>query len=61
MLSIMSLVESLGIFERNRVPVELKVLGLAFYIQLSSLGRAARGYPKSIKSLKPWFGSGLES
>jgi len=42
MLSIMSLVESLGIFERNRVPVELKVLGLAFYIQLSSLRRAAR-------------------
>ena len=41
MLSIMSLVESLGIFERNRVPVELKILGLAFYIQLSGLRRAA--------------------
>jgi len=61
MLSIMSLVESLGIFERNRVPVELKVLGLAFYIQLSSLGRAARALSEAIKSLKPWFGSGLES
>jgi len=46
MLSIMSLVESLSIFERNRVPVDLKILGLAFYIQLSSLGRAARRYPK---------------
>jgi len=36
------LVEGLGVFERNRVPVELKVLGLAFYIQLSSLRRAAK-------------------
>ena len=57
----MSLVESLGIFERSRVHVDLKILGFAFYIQLSSLGRAARRYLKSIKSLKPWFGSGLES
>jgi hypothetical protein len=37
MLSIKSLVEGLGVFERNRVPLELKVLGLAFYIQISSL------------------------
>jgi hypothetical protein len=42
MLSIKSLVESLGVFERNKVPVDLKILGLAFYIQLSSLRRAAR-------------------
>ena len=61
MLSIMSLVESLGIFESNRVPVVLKVLGFAFYIQLSSLGRAARALSEAIKSLKLWFGSGLES
>jgi len=46
MLSIRSLVESLGVFERNRVPVELKVLGLAFYIQLSSLRRAAKALPE---------------
>ena len=37
MLGIWSLVEELGVFERNRVPLELKILGLAFYIQLSSL------------------------
>jgi hypothetical protein len=37
MLSIRSLVEGLGVFERNRVPLELKILGLAFYVQLSSL------------------------
>jgi len=42
MLSIKSLVESLGVFERNKVPLELKILGLAFYIQLSSLRRAAK-------------------
>jgi putative transposase len=40
MLSIKSLVEELGVFEGNRVPLELKVLGL--YVQLSSLRRAAR-------------------
>jgi hypothetical protein len=32
----------LRVFEGIKVPLELKVLGLAFYIQLSSLGRAAR-------------------
>jgi transposase-like protein len=42
MLSIKSLIESLGVFERNKVPFELKVLGLAFHIQLSSLRRVAR-------------------
>jgi hypothetical protein len=35
MLSIKFLVEGSGVFERNKVPVELKILGLAFYIQLS--------------------------
>jgi putative transposase len=42
MLSIKSLIERLGVFERNKVPLELKILGLAFYIQLSSLRRAAK-------------------
>ena len=42
MSSIRGLVESLKLFERNKVPLELKVLGLAFYIQLSSLRRVAR-------------------
>ena len=36
------MVEELGVFERNRVPLELEILGLAFYVQLSSLRRAAR-------------------
>jgi putative transposase len=42
MLSIKSLVKKLDAFERNKVPLDLKVLGLAFYIQLCSLRRAAR-------------------
>jgi hypothetical protein len=42
MLSIKSLVEKLDVFERNKVPLDLKVLGLAFYVQLCSLRRAAR-------------------
>jgi hypothetical protein len=42
MLGIRCLVEGLGVFERNRVSLELKVLGLAFYIQLQSLRRAAK-------------------
>jgi len=61
MLSIRSLVESLGVFERNRVPLELKILGLAFYIQLSSLRRAARALLRFIGSLRQLFGSGLGS
>jgi putative transposase len=36
------LVEKLDVFERNKVPLELKVLGLASYVQLCSLRRAAR-------------------
>jgi putative transposase len=46
MLGIRSLVEGLGVFERNKVPLELKILGLAFYIQLSSLRRAAKALSK---------------
>jgi hypothetical protein len=50
MLSIKSLVERLGVFERNNISLELKILGLAFYIpfhiQLSSLKRAAKALSK---------------
>jgi len=35
-------VERFHLFERSRVPLDLKVLGLAFYIQVSSLRRTAR-------------------
>jgi len=42
MFSVRGLVERLRLFGRNRVPLGLKVLGLAMYFQISSLRRAAR-------------------
>lgn len=42
MFSVRDLVERLRLFERNRVPLGFKVLGLAMYFQISSLRRAAR-------------------
>jgi hypothetical protein len=43
MLSIKSLVEKLDIFERNKVPLDLKVLGLAFYVQLCKPQEGRKG------------------
>jgi hypothetical protein len=61
MLSIRSLVKKLDVFERNKVPLDLKVLGLAFYIQLSSLRRAARALSEihrvSKTAVWKWLGS----
>ena len=57
MLGIKSLVEELGVFERNRVPLELKVLGLAFSFQ--ALGGLLGLFPRSIGFLRQLFGSGL--
>jgi len=42
MFSVRALVERLRLFERNKVPWNLKVLGLAMYFQTSSLRRTAR-------------------
>ena len=42
MFSVRGLVEQLKLFERNKVPFGLKVLGLAMYFQISSLRRTAR-------------------
>jgi hypothetical protein len=49
------LVEELGVFEGNRVPLELKVLGL--YVQL--LGGLLGLYLRFIGFLRLLFGSGL--
>jgi hypothetical protein len=57
MLGIRSLVGGLGVFERNRVPLELKTLSLAFYIQL--LGGLLGLYQRLIRFLRLLFGSGL--
>ena len=42
MLKVKEIVEELKIFERNKVPLEIKVLGIATYIQTSSVRRTAR-------------------
>ena len=42
MFGVRGLVEGLRLFERNKVPFGLKVLGLAMHFQISSLRRTAR-------------------
>jgi len=42
MLSVRKLIEDLGLFVWNRVPLELKMLGLAMHFQMSSLRRTSR-------------------
>ena len=57
MLRVREIVEGLKVFERNKMPFEVKVLGIATYIQTSSLGRTARILSLSfIQYLKPLFG-----
>ena len=42
MLRVREIVEELKVFERNKVPFDVKVLGVATYIQTSSVRRTAR-------------------
>ena len=42
MLKVKEIVEELKVFERNKVPLEIKILGIATYIQTSSVRRTAR-------------------
>jgi len=46
------LVERFKLFERNRVPRSLKVLGLAMYFQTSSLAGTARVLSEFYQGLK---------
>jgi transposase-like protein len=50
------LIESLGIFKRNKVPLELKMLGLASYIQLSNPRRVAKALSEVHKVSKAAVG-----
>ena len=56
MFSIKALVKELGIFERNKVPLDLKILGLAFYIQMCSLRRVAKALSEFHKVSKTAIG-----
>ena len=42
MSKVKEIVKELKVFERNKVPFEIKVLGIAIYIQTSSVRRTAR-------------------
>jgi len=50
MFSVRGLVEGFRLFERGKVPLELKILGLAFYISSQALGGLPRPYLRSIRS-----------
>ena len=42
MLKVKEIVKEFNIFERNKVPLEVKILGIATYIQTSSVRRTAK-------------------
>lgn len=42
MLKVKEIVKELKVFERNKIPLEIKILGIAIYIQTSSVRRTAR-------------------
>ncbi len=56
---IRDLVKELRIFERNKVPEEIKILGIAIYFQTSSLRRTARIlselHPVSYNAVRRWI------
>ncbi|CAD7768312.1 hypothetical protein FHEFKHOI_00200 [Candidatus Methanoperedenaceae archaeon GB50] len=59
MLRVREIVKELKVFERNKVPFDVKVLGIATYIQTSSLGRTARVLSlASSGPYRPLFGTG---
>ena len=42
MKTVKEVVKELKIFERNKVPLEIKIIGVAMYIQTSSVRRTAK-------------------
>ncbi len=56
---IRDLVKELRIFERNKVPEEIKILGVAIYFQTSSFRRTARIlselHPVSYNAVRRWI------
>ncbi|WP_456468715.1 DDE-type integrase/transposase/recombinase [Archaeoglobus sp.] len=59
MQSVKGIVKELKVFERNKVPFEIKVLGIATYIQTSSVRRTAKilseVHPVSKTSVWNWI------
>ena len=42
MRSVKEIVKELRVFERNKIPLEIKILGIAIYVQTSSVRRTAK-------------------
>ncbi len=58
MKSIREVVKELKVFERNEVPLEIKILGIATYIQTSSVRRLRKFSQKFTQSLTTQFTNG---
>ena len=59
MVSVKEIVRKMKIFERNKVPLEIKIMGIAIYIQTSSIRRTAKiiseFYPVSKSAVHKWI------
>ena len=59
MKSVKEIVKELNIFERNKIPLEIKILGIATYIQTSSTRRTAKilseFHPVSHNAVHKWI------
>jgi len=59
MQSVKEIVKKLKVFERNKIPIEVKIFGIATYIQTSSVRRTAKilseVYPVSKSSVHRWI------
>ena len=59
MQSVKEIVKKLKVFERNKIPIEVKIFGIATYIQTSSVRRTAKIlseiYPVSKSSIHRWI------
>ena len=58
MKSVKEIVKELKIFERNKIPEEIKILGIAIYFQTSSSGELQEFYqnftPVSYNAVRRW-------
>ena len=57
-MKLKEIIEELNLFERERVPNDIRILGIATYIQTSSTRRTAKkSFLNFIQSLTQQFGS----
>ena len=59
MRSVKEIVKELRVFERNKIPLEMKILGIAIYVQTSSVRRTAKIlselHPVSHNAVHKWI------